>query len=289
MSGHAVRGGCGLVTLPASAGVDLTSDPPPLRRLLGDLWASRRLAWMLARRDFFVRYRRARLGLAWAVVVPLSQALVLAVVIGRIAKIHTPGAVPFVLFVFAGMVGWTFLSTAFGAGATAIADNAGLTTKIYFPRAVLPLVTVAAAGFTLALNLVVLLVMCPFFGVIPTWRLLLLPLAVLLLVTLVSALSLVLSAVHVHVRDVRYLLEAASRALFYATPVFYPLEKVGGLRDVLAINPFTGATELLRAATIGADRGWLPSVWWSLGWTVVLLVVGLELHRRLDRTFSDLL
>jgi ABC-type polysaccharide/polyol phosphate export permease len=244
---------------------------------------------MLARRDFFVRYRRARLGLAWAVVVPLSQALVLALVIGRIARINPPGDVPFVLFVLAGMVAWTFLSTGFGPGATAIADSAGLTTKIYFPRAVLPLVTVASAGLTLALNLVLLLVMCPFFGLIPTWRLLLLPAAILLLVTLLSALSLVLSAVHVHVRDVRYLLEAASRALFYATPVFYPLERVGGLRDVLAVNPLTGATELFRAATVGADSGWLPSLWWSIGWTVVLLVVGLELHRRLDRTFSDLL
>jgi lipopolysaccharide transport system permease protein len=197
--------------------------------------------------------------------------------------------VPFVLFVLSGMVAFTFLSTGFGPGATAIADSAGLTTKIYFPRAVLPLVTVASAGLTLGLNLVLLLVMCPFFGVIPTWRLLLLPLALLLLFALVSALSLVLSAVHVHVRDVRYLLEAASRALFYATPVFYPLEKVGGLRHVLAANPLTGATELFRAATVGADHGWMPSLWWSIGWTVVLLVVGLELHRRLDRTFSDLL
>lgn len=277
------------MTLPASEGVDLTSAPPPLSRLLGDLWASRRLAWMLARRDFFVRYRRARLGLAWAVVVPLSQALVLALVVGRLADISTTGGVPLPLFVFAGMVGWTFLSTAFGPGATAIADGAGLTTKIYFPRAVLPLVTVAAAGITLGLNLLVLLAMCPFFGVWPTWRLLLLPAAVLLLVAFVSALSLVLSAVHVHVRDVRYLLEAASRALFYATPVFYPLHEVGGLARLLAVNPCTGVIELLRAATIGPDRGWLPSLWWSLGWTAGLVVVGLELHRRRDRTFSDLL
>jgi lipopolysaccharide transport system permease protein len=272
-----------------TAGVDLTSSPPPLSRLLRDVWGARRLAWMLSRRDFFVRYRRARLGLAWAVVVPLSQALVLAVVVGRLTKIRTTGDVPLQLFVFAGMVGWTFLSTAFGGGATAIADSAGLTTKIYFPRAVLPLVTVAAGGITLALNLVVLLVMMPFYGVLPGWRLLLLPAAIALMTLLVSALSLVLSAIHVHVRDVRYLLEAASRALFYATPVFYPLHQVGGLKDVLAVNPFTGATELLRAATIGADAEWLPSLWWSIGWTALLLVVGVELHRRLDRTFSDLL
>ena len=270
-------------------GVDLTSTPPPLSRLLSDLWASRRLAYMLARRDFFVRYRRARLGLAWAVVVPLSQALVLALVIGRITKIRTTGDVPLTLFVFAGMVAWTFYSTAFGTGATAIADGAGLTTKIYFPRAVLPLVTVGAGAITLALNVGVLLVMCPFFGVWPGWNLLLLPAALLLLFAFTAGLSLVLSAVHVHVRDVRYLLEAASRALFYATPVFYPLHQVGALQDVLAVNPCTGVTELFRAATVGADEGWLPSLWWSLGWTAVILAVGLELHRRLDRTFSDLL
>jgi ABC-type polysaccharide/polyol phosphate export permease len=273
----------------AREGVDLTAEPPPVSRLLSDLWASRRLAYMLARRDFFVRYRRARLGLAWAVVVPLSQALVLALVIGRLTKIRTTDDVPLTLFVFAGMIAWSFLSTAFGGGATAIADGAGLTTKIYFPRAVLPLVTVGAAGITLLLNVVVLLVMCPFFGVVPTWRLLLLPAALALLIAFTAGLSLVLSAVHVHVRDVRYLLEAASRALFYATPVFYPLHQVGELRHVLAANPCTGVTELFRAATVGADEGWLTSLWWSLGWTAVIVGVGLELHRRFDRTFSDLL
>src|SRR5689334_21650440 len=151
----------------ARTGVDLTSAPPPLSRLLSDLWASRRLAYMLARRDFFVRYRRARLGLAWAVVVPLSQALVLALVIGRLTDIRPTDDVPLPLFVFAGMVAWTFFSVAFGAGATAIADGSGLTTKIYFPRAVLPLVTVGAGAVTLLLNVVVLVVMMPFFGVTP--------------------------------------------------------------------------------------------------------------------------
>jgi lipopolysaccharide transport system permease protein len=273
----------------ARTGVDLTSAPPPLSRLLSDLWASRRLAYMLARRDFFVRYRRARLGLAWAVVVPLSQALVLALVIGRLTDIRPTDDVPLPLFVFAGMVAWTFFSVAFGAGATAIADGSGLTTKIYFPRAVLPLVTVGAGAVTLLLNVVVLVVMMPFFGVTPGARLLLLPAALALLFAFTAGLSLVLSAVHVHVRDVRYLLEAASRALFYATPVFYPLHQVGSLRHVLAVNPCTGVTELFRAATVGADAEWLTSLWWSLGWTAALLALGLELHRRLDRTFSDLL
>src|SRR3954447_10445474 len=129
--------------------LEVTPRPTSLRLLVQDLWQHRRLVGMLARRDFFVRYRRARLGLAWAVVVPLSQALVLALVIGRLTRIRTTDDVPLTLFVFAGMVAWTFFSTAFGSGATAIADGAGLTTKIYFPRAVLPLVTVGAGAITL--------------------------------------------------------------------------------------------------------------------------------------------
>jgi lipopolysaccharide transport system permease protein len=268
--------------------LEIGNRPPPLRDLLRDLWRHRRLMGMLARRDFFVRYRRASFGLLWAVIVPLSQALVLAAVLGRIARISTPG-VPLTVFILSGMVAWTFFNSAVSGATTSIVDGAGMSTKIYFPRAVLPLVTVVAGLFGLALNLAVLLVLTPIYGSWPGWRLLLLPAAVALAASLAAAFGLVLSAVQVYFRDVRYLLDAAQRAWFYLTPVFYPITMVESLRPYIEANPATGMVELLRAATVGAEDGWITSLYWSLGWLAVLVAIGLYLHRRYDRLFADLM
>lgn len=259
-----------------------------LRSLLAGLWAHRRLLAMLARRDFFVRYRRASLGIAWAILIPVVQALVLAVVIGRIARIATPG-VPLTVFILSGTVAWTFFSGAVSAATTAIVYGASMSTKIYFPRAVLPLVTVFSGMIGLLLNLAVLIALLPIFGSWPGWRLLLLPAAVALMVALAAAFGLVLSALQVYFRDIRYLLDAAQRAWFYLTPVFYPLSKVPAIRPYLEANPATGMVELLRAATVGAETDWLTSLWWSLGWLVVLAAAGLLVHRRYDRLFADLM
>src|SRR3954451_23765899 len=276
----------------AAPGLEVTPRPTSLRLLVQDLWQHRRLVGMLARRDFFVRYRRASLGLAWAVVVPLSQALVLALVIGRLAgnRVHPPG-VSLVLFILSGVVAWNYFNQSVNGSTTAIVDGASMSTKIYFPRAVLPLVTVCSGLFGLALNLVVLLALTPFFGSWPGWRPLLLPHAVLHMAVLAGAFGLVFSALHVYFRDLRYALDAVQRAWFYFTPVFFPLSMAVliSLRPYIEANPATGMVELLRASTIGADPGWLTSLWWSMGWTAVLLVVGIWLHRRYDRLFADML
>lgn len=268
--------------------VDLTGTPGPLSHLLRDTWRSRQLVSMLARRDFYVRYRRASLGVLWAVLLPLSQALVLALVLGRVTRLGTTTAAPFAVFVLAGTVVWSFFSTGISAATTSIVDGSGMSTKVYFPRIVMPAVSVVSAAIGFGLNILVLLGVCVAFGVSLNGMWLLIP-AVLLAVALTGAFSLVLSVAYVYFRDVRYLLDAAQRAWFYLTPVFYPLDRLGSLRPWVNANPATGVVELFRAATVGADDGWLPSVWWSCGWTLMLGVLGLALHRRHDRLFTDLL
>jgi lipopolysaccharide transport system permease protein len=266
----------------------LGSRPVALRLLLHDLWASRPLVAMLARRDFFVRYRRASLGLVWAVVVPVSQALVLALVFSHFASLHH-GGTNYALFILTGTVPFAYLSGALSPAATSIVDGSDLSSKIYFPRAVLPLAAVGSSAYGLLLNVGVLLVLTPILGGRLGLRTLLLVPAIAIAILLAASLALVLSALHVYFRDVRYLLEAAQRVWFYATPIFYELAKVGRLRLVLEANPATGMVELFRAATIGAEASWVPALASTLGWTVALTVVGIEAQRRYDRLFADLL
>jgi len=270
------------------SGFELRGETNSFPRLIAHTWHSRDLLVMLARKDFFVRYRRAAFGTAWAIALPLFQAVVLAFVFSHITKFKT--GVNYPTFVFAGLLPWTFFSTALPVAATSIVDGQGLATKIYFPRAILPLSSVVANLFAFLPNIVVLLGMELIFGVGIGPRALLLVPATVLMVLLTISFALVLSAAHVYFRDVRYILQAGLLAWFWASAVFFPLTLTRGvLRTLIIINPVTGIVTFFRAATVGGEAGWMTALWYSLGWTAGLLIVAGLLHRRFDRVFVDLL
>jgi len=273
---------------PLGQGFVLEGELTPLPQLWRELWQSRELIAILARKDFYVRYRRASLGLLWAVGLPLFQALVLAVVFSRVVRVHTGSN--FAVFVLTGMVGWTYFSNTLSVASTSIVEGSGLSTRIYFPRAVLPLVSVIANLYGYVITLVITLVLCPLLGVgLGLHSLWLVP-ATALAVAVTAGACLVTSALHVYFRDVRYIVTAAVIGWFYLTPVFYPLSLVHGvLRAVVMANPLTGVVELMRAATAGADSDWATTVFVSVIWTLFLLGAGASLHRRFNRVFTDLL
>jgi lipopolysaccharide transport system permease protein len=271
-----------------SEGVDLSPEPGPARELLRDTWRSRGLIAILARQDFFVRYRRAGFGIAWAAALPLLQAAVLSFVLSRVVTFPIAG-VRYPVFVYTGVVVVSYLNGVVASGSTAIVDGAGLTTKIYFPRVVLPLVSVVAGAYGLAVNVVLLLVAWVAFGSTLRWRVLLLPGAVAALVLLAAVFAVVLAAAHVYGRDVRFVVQAALVPLLYATPVFYPLDAIGSARFLVLANPATGVVEAFRVCLGGADPQWPIAVAVTACWILLMGVLGLQLHRRHDRLFVDLL
>jgi lipopolysaccharide transport system permease protein len=265
----------------------LDGEVTPVRTLLKDLWRSRELLVVLARKEFFVRYRRASFGMVWAVGIPLVQAVVLAVVLHHFVRFKTAGAYP--VFVFSGIVGWNFFSSGISTATGSIVDNREISTKIYFPRAVFPAMTVFSGVYGMALTVVLLIVFESAYGTVPGIRTLLLLPAMALAVVLTVAVGLVLAALQVYFRDVKFVVQAALLGWFYLTPVFYPLNALGKLRPLLRANPVTGLVELFRAGSVGADPGWVTSIWWSLGWTAALVAAAALLYRRFDRVFADLL
>ena len=271
--------------LPSATGFDLTATPPPVRHLLRDLWRSRSLILVLARKDFFVRYRRTSFGLLWAVFLPVLQAAVLTVVFGKILKSRAPD---YAVYVFSGMVPWSFFTTSFGQGATAIVDNTTLANRIYFPRAVLPLVSVVSSLFSVSITVVLLIVMALGFGVSLGPAILVLPLGIALVAVLAACFAAVASALHVYFRDIRFIVSAAMTVWLYLTPVIFRIEQLPHLvRPIVRINPMTGVVELFRFATVGASDGWLVSLAVTMVWVIVLATVALQLHRRFDRLFAD--
>lgn len=273
----------------AADGFELDGSSTTMRHLIVDVWRARDLLATLARKDFFVRYRRTSFGLLWAVGLPLIQAAVLAVVFTRIVRIETGGN--YGIYVFSGMLPWTFLSGTVNVGATSIVDGSALATKIYFPRAVLPLVTLGANLYGFLPGVAVLLIGAATIGEgINRDAVLLVP-ATILMVLFVAALTLLLGGLHVYFRDLRFMIQATLLAWFYATPVIYPLdEAVGTLRTILLINPATGMVTLFRAAVSDTGTTGLGTALVStVVWTVCLAILALVLHARRDRVFVDLL
>lgn len=255
-------------------------------RLLAELWSTRELCITLARKDFFVRYRRALFGLLWAVALPAVQAAVLAVVLTRVARISVPH---YSVFIFSGIVGWSFFTVSLSAGATAIVDNSSLSSRIYFPRAVLPLAACFSNVFSLLITIVVLLILGLIAGAAPGLHTLYVIPAAVLLVVFTAALTLVLAALHVYFRDVKYAVQAALLVWFYVTPIFYPLSLMHGwVYKLVLVNPATGFVTLFQAGGVGVTPRLAPIVS-ALVWTTVLSAVALVVHCRRDRLFADLL
>ena len=293
---RAADAACGEESDVSAEGFELRGPSTPLGTLLADLWRSRRVLFVLARKDFYARYRRSALGVLWAVALPLVQATVLAVVFTRIvhlgAVLHrTHGAhISFPVFLYSGLTAWSFFSANMPTASTAIVDNGALARKIYFPRALFPLLVVVTGLYPFGIGIGVLLAMklalqhtvdVNFLWVVP---------GAVLSVAITAGFGLVLSALHVYFRDVRFLVQAVMSVLFYLSPIIYAVESAPGvLGKIVGFGPMAGPIELMRLGTGGADSNWLGYVGVGVAWFVVTTSIGLVLQSRYDRVFVDLM
>jgi ABC-type polysaccharide/polyol phosphate export permease len=271
--------------------LSVDSQPQSLRRWLADIRAHREVLLMLARADFHVRYKRASFGVLWAVAVPAIQAAALAVVFSHFVR--TAGGFSYSAYAIAGVLAWGYLAMTMTNGSTAIVDGSGLTDKVWFPRALLPLVPCLANLPGLLISFAIFLAVLPALGgTFGPHTALLVP-AIILMVCFCTSLSLLLAALHVYFRDVKYLVQAGLLVFFYLTPIAYPQRSLGSLGPWLDFNPLTGIANLFHAAAVGHPHLWSfgigRSVIVSVLTTIALTIAAVEFHRRHDRLFADLL
>ena len=272
--------------------LELTGERTRLGTLLKDFWNHRDLVVMLARQDYRSRYRSASLGLVWAVFLPMLQGLVIAFIFSTLTgggKTHL-----YVPYVVCGVTAYSFVSTSLTTASTSIVDNAAIAGRIYFPRLVLPTVAPSAnlpglgiaTGLSLAISLIA--------GARPGWWLLLAPATAVLAWALVVSAAALLSMLHVYSRDVRYVVQAGTLVLFYATPVIYFLQGSGGIRPLpeaarpfVLANPVTGVVQLNRQALTGEAAYLGTSLLVTLGWITVLTALTLFAYCRRERVACD--
>lgn len=274
---------------PRTDGFVLRGAPTPFRELVQGIWRKRSLIRMLARRDFHVRYRRASFGLIWVAVVPIAQAAVLTVIFSVVVRVPT-GGVPRALFILSGLLPWMFVSGTLSASVTSITGGASLAAKVYFPRAILPLMVVRSNLYGYGTRVVVVLIAAVAFGVGIGPSIVLLVPATILMILFAAAFALVLAALHVYFRDISFIVQVAIQAWFYASGVFFPVDLVpqGLLRTAVELNPATGIIHLFRSAIVGAPPE-LSLLMPVAVWIAALTALAVVLYRRFDRVFIDLL
>jgi lipopolysaccharide transport system permease protein len=250
---------------------------------------------LLARKEWRIRYRSAKLGYAWAVVQPLLLMLVLLVVFGQVVRLDReryPQIDPYSLFLLSGLFPWHFASVAFSSATPSFPNSRKLILLAGFPREVLPLGVVAAHLFNLLLTLPLLIPLYLYNQVWPTGWVLLLPLAILLQGVIVGAMSLLAALSCVRFSDTFFLVQALLLPWFYASPIFYPRAAAGPFRPWLALNPLTGVFELYRKCLMPDWPGWLDggvlgAVLVSVGWAMLLSSIAALLLRKMEATLAD--
>jgi lipopolysaccharide transport system permease protein len=255
-----------------------------------ELWAYRALLYLFAWRDIKTRYRQTFLSGFWAIFRPLSTMVLFSVIFGGLAHIKSGSGVPYPLFVYTGLLVWTYFASAAGNGVSAIAANGGLINKAYFPRLYAPLAVVTAPLVDFVLAVVVLLGLFGWYRRAPSWHIVFAPFFLLLVVLLALSISLWLSGASVKYRDIGFGVPFVIQIWMYVTPVIYPASFVPDrFRWLLALNPMTAPIEGFRWSLLGSGFPKGGGLAVSLGMTLFLVVTGVYFFRRSERTFADLL
>ena len=256
---------------------------------LRDLWLFRELLFFLVWRDIKVRYKQTLLGAAWAVIQPFLTMVVFSVFFGALAGLPSDG-IPYPLFTYTAILPWQLFAFALTESGNSLVNNQRLIAKIFFPRLVIPVSAALSGLVDFCIAFVVLLALMWFYGTPLTWRILVLPLLILLTILAALSLGLWLAALNVKYRDVRYVIPFIVQLGFFLTPIAYSSTLVPEwLQPLYALNPMVGVVVGFRWALLGTEAPAGPLILVSTLVALLLLVAGLLYFRHTEDTFADLI
>ncbi len=260
---------------------------------LKDVWKFRDLVYMFVKRDFIAQFKQTILGPLWFIIQPLITTLTYIVVFGGIANLSTDGQ-PKILFYMSGILFWNYFSTSFLRTAETFSANASMFGKVYFPRLTVPIASVCSSFISFFIQLALLVVIFAFYvlnGYRPEWSytIFLLPFLMILMAAQALGFGIIISSMTTKYRDLKYLISFGIQLLMYATPVVYPLSMVTDSRLILLLklNPITAIVETFRYALLGSGSFSWEALLYSTVVSFVVLVFGIAIFNRVEKTFMD--
>ena len=265
-----------------------------LKLNLKEVWRYRDLMWLFVRRDFVAQYKQTILGPVWHIIQPLLTTLVFLFLFGKVAKIGTDGIQPPILFYMAGITIWNYFAACLTSTSTTFTANAAIFGKVYFPRLVIPLSVVISNIIRFGIQFGLLLVFMIFYSIkgFPIqWSLnwLYIPLLVLVMAGIGLGMGIIISSLTTKYRDLALLLAFAVQLGMYATPIAYPMSYLKGknFEWVLQINPLSPIAEAFRYCLFGKGTVTLQGLAYSLGFTVLVMVLGTLIFSKVEKDFMD--
>jgi lipopolysaccharide transport system permease protein len=256
---------------------------------LAEIWRFRELLYFFVWRDIKVRYKQTLLGATWAIVQPLTTAIVFALFFGRLAKIPSEGQ-PYILFALSGLALWTFFSQALNGASQSLVGAAAMITKIYFPRILTPVAAVLSFVVDLLISFAIVIIALLLYGHAIDIRILaVVPYALLAAVTALG-LGFFGAALNVRYRDIRYALPFIVQLWLFCSPVAYPSTLLNGWKRVIfGVNPMTSAIDGFRWAVLGTASPPAGEVGISVAIAVVALGLGIAYFSRVESSFADVI
>lgn len=260
---------------------------------LRELWRYRDLMVMFVKKDFSLIYKQTILGPLWIFLVPFITTVIYTVVFGNIAKLSTDG-VPKLLFYMTGNALWSFFAECINKTANTFKNNANVFGKVYFPRLTKPIATVIFAGINFCIQMLMFFAFWIYYivqdAVHPNW--VYLPLLIIVLPVMgcmALGCGIIVSSLTTKYRDLAIAVTFGVSLWMYATPVVYPLSMAGSglMRTVLLVNPVTQMMEIFRFVLLGEGVITIGGCVWSGVFTVIVLLLGVMLFNKVEKTFMD--
>lgn len=258
-----------------------------------EIWRYRDLIFLFTKRRFQLTYKQTILGPAWIFINPFLTSIVFTFLFGKVAGMSTDG-VPQFLFYLSSNAIWSFFSASLTNNATTFTSNSGLFGKVYFPRLTVPISNVLSSAINFLVQMLMVMLVLVYYlikgKVSPNWTAwLLIPFVLLVLGAMGLGLGIIISSLTIKYRDLSILVGFGVTLWMYATPIVYPISQLGDgiIKTILYINPVTAPVELFRYAVLGKGMVSLPLLAVSLAFTTIVLLIGILVFNRVEKTFMD--
>jgi lipopolysaccharide transport system permease protein len=253
-----------------------------------DLWRYRELFYFLSWRDILVRYKQTVIGIAWSVIRPLLTMVVFTIVFGKLAKLPS-GEAPYPVLVFTAILPWQYFANALSEASNSLISNQNMISKIYFPRIIMPTSTIIVSLTDFVISFVLLGITMAIYRFVPSWKIVFMPLFLLLATLLSLGMGFLFSALNVKYRDFRYVIPFIVQIGMYISPVGFSSDVVPiRYRFWYSLNPMVGVIDGFRWSIIGKGTAiYWPGFILSIVITILIIIWGFWYFRKTEKTFAD--
>ncbi|MBC8387731.1 MAG: ABC transporter permease [Actinobacteria bacterium] len=258
------------------------------RQYLIDLWKYRELFYFLSWRDILVRYKQTVIGVVWSIIRPILTMIVFTIIFGKIAKLPS-GNVPYPILVFVALLPWQFFANALQSSGNSLVGNAGMISKVYFPRMIVPASSIIVAFIDFLISFIILIILMFWYRFVPDWKVVTIPLFLILAILLTLGAGFLISSLNVKYRDFQYIVPFIVQLGLYISPVGFSSDIIPQKWKIIySLNPMVGIIDGFRWAFFGTQSNYLMlSIVFSIVIIILILFIGIRYFRKTERTFAD--